>query len=271
MTAIDIHAVLRNLARKRPVFHSEADFQFALAWEIREETGLDVRLEFPPRPGTTMHLDIWLPEVRVAIELKYFKKQLDVELNGERFALPNQGAHDIHRYHYVQDIQRVEAAGGGFAVALTNDPTYWTAGAKAHPIDAAFRLHEGRTLPAGNKLAWARGCATGRGRASVVLEHPYQLQWRDYGRPVKAAADSGQFRYLAVEVSRRGRSSPAPGGQDRPGDHVAGEKPGVPASPRRVAAASSSGDQSPDSTCEGDFPPSGVRGRLNQRRTPISS
>ena len=29
----DVEAVLASLAAKRPVFHSEADFQFAFAWE----------------------------------------------------------------------------------------------------------------------------------------------------------------------------------------------------------------------------------------------
>ena len=33
---INIHEVMTELAKMRPIFHSEADFQFALAWQIRE-------------------------------------------------------------------------------------------------------------------------------------------------------------------------------------------------------------------------------------------
>ena len=32
---LNIHLVMQELAKHRPVFHSEADFQFALAWQIR--------------------------------------------------------------------------------------------------------------------------------------------------------------------------------------------------------------------------------------------
>ncbi len=203
MTPFDIHALLEGLAEKRPVFHSEADFQFALGWEIREQTGLDVRLEYPRVPNERVYLDIWLPEARLAIELKYFKKKLEVEVGGERFALTNQSAQDINRYHFVRDIERVEGAGGGFTIALTNDPNYWNGAIKEDPIDAAFRLHHGRTLPANEPLAWARHAATGMKKPPVRLQHSYALAWRDYGSPLPGAAEanSRRFRYLAVEVS----------------------------------------------------------------------
>ena len=79
---MDMRKLMDSLARERPVFHSEADFQFALAWQIREATGLDVRLEYPRVPNERVYLDIWLPEAKAAIELKYFKKKLDVEVGG---------------------------------------------------------------------------------------------------------------------------------------------------------------------------------------------
>ena len=200
---MDMRKLMDSLARERPVFHSEADFQFALAWQIREATGLDVRLEYPRVPNERVYLDIWLPEAKAAIELKYFKKKLDVEVGGERFALTNQGAQDINRYHFVSDVERVEAAGGGFAIALTNDPNYWTRAVKQSPIDAAFRLHEGRTLPANKPLAWARHAATGKNKPPVRLQHSYALAWRGYGPPLAGAAEAGRrFRYLAVEVGR---------------------------------------------------------------------
>jgi len=60
----DIHALLEGLAGTRPVFHSEVDFQFALAWQIKEQTGLDVRVDYPHIPEERVYLDIWLPEVR---------------------------------------------------------------------------------------------------------------------------------------------------------------------------------------------------------------
>lgn len=45
---IDIEQVLKELAKKRPVFHSEADFQHALAWEIQiTYPDANIRLEKP--------------------------------------------------------------------------------------------------------------------------------------------------------------------------------------------------------------------------------
>lgn len=35
----DVEAVLRDLALKRPIFHSEADFQHAVAWEVHSMAG----------------------------------------------------------------------------------------------------------------------------------------------------------------------------------------------------------------------------------------
>ena len=59
---IEIKKILEELAVRRPVFHSEADFKFALAWAIQEATrNAKIRLEVTvhrtglveEKPGTT--------------------------------------------------------------------------------------------------------------------------------------------------------------------------------------------------------------------------
>ena len=65
------------------MFHSEADFQFALAWRIKEATSHDIRLEFKPFPEERMYLDLWVPAIGVAVELKYLTRKLEVERDGE--------------------------------------------------------------------------------------------------------------------------------------------------------------------------------------------
>ena len=78
----------------------------------------------------------------------------------ERFELPNQGAHDISRHDVVKDVARVErfvedrVAHSGWAVALSNDSSYWRPGTKSVPVDAMFRVHEGRQLK--GTLEWVR-------------------------------------------------------------------------------------------------------------------
>ena len=48
ITRDDLAAALTALAERRPVFHSEADFQHELAWLVRERySDVGVRLERP--------------------------------------------------------------------------------------------------------------------------------------------------------------------------------------------------------------------------------
>ena len=75
---------------------SEADFQFALAWEIKSEIPeAEVRLEYCPVDiDSSMHIDILVKigQDIYPIELKYMTKQCDVAVDAERFIFKNQGA-----------------------------------------------------------------------------------------------------------------------------------------------------------------------------------
>ena len=205
---LDIHRLMERLAAKRPVFHSEADFQFSLAWEIRETEGLDVRLEFRPFPSERMYLDIWVPRMGTAVELKYLTRELECTTNGELFSLRNQAAQDLGRYDFLKDVHRLELVAAkapcersGIAVLVTNDPLYWKPPYRDGTVDAAFRLHEDRLL--GGEMRWSarasRGTTAGR-ELPIRLTGSYRPQWRDYGSRVVAEAKYSQFRYLALEV-----------------------------------------------------------------------
>ena len=126
---LDITHLMKELARYRPVFHSEADFQHALAWRIHEEMpDCEVRLEFKPFLTKRLYVDLWLPNIGVAMELKYYTAKLHLERDDESFALLDQSAQDIRRYDFLKDIQRLEQlsklsqARAGIAVLLTKTP-----------------------------------------------------------------------------------------------------------------------------------------------------
>ena len=205
---LDITDVMIELARRRPVFHSEADFQHEFAWRIhRIMSDGGVRLEYKPFPNESVYLDLWLPGIGVAVELKYCTRKLELEHNGESFALRDQRAQDTRRYDFIKDIQRLERVSkdrtevrAGFAVLLTNDPSYWQQSSRPDTVDAAFRLDDGRGVT--GELAWSERAAAGttKGREEPLrLDGSYELQWRDY------YADSsgeryGQLRYLAVQI-----------------------------------------------------------------------
>lgn len=203
MAELDIHRAMRELAERRPIFHSEADFQFALAWQIAEIwPDCEVRLEKPfSLCGKRMHLDIWLPISGTAIELKHPTRGLRTKQQGEEFALRSHGAQDHGRYDFIADIARIEtlvsqgcAKAPGYAVLLTNDHLYWQPG-KDDAADKAFHLHEGRNLT--GTLTWSDNANEGAIKGHecpLMLNGSHDLHWRRY------SALPGEFRYLAVRV-----------------------------------------------------------------------
>lgn len=204
--SMEIIDLMCDLSHDRPLFHSEADFQHALAWHIHNTMpDCGVRLEYKPL-GKRIHLDLWLESIGVAIELKYRTQALKLERREEAFELFNQSALPISRYNYLKDIQRLEKLGefpqasAGYAIFLTNDPLYWEMPKQPGTIDTAFRLHEGRRLC--GKLAWAERASQGtvKGRENPIrLDGSYEVRWRDYS--IAADRRYGRFRYLAIRTA----------------------------------------------------------------------
>lgn len=204
---VDFEKFMKELAKDRPVLHSEADFQHALGWQIhRANPEQAVRLEYKPRPKLAMYVDLWLPTAGVAVELKYRTRKLKCKARGEEFRLRDQGAHPPSRYSFLNDVQRLEEFLGtvaevraGLAVFLTNDAAYWKEPSRRNVVDVEFRLHEGRRIA--GEMAWSERAKPGtkKGReAPICVNGNYALKWRDY-----ASVGNGrhaQFRYLAVRV-----------------------------------------------------------------------
>lgn len=199
--------IMAYLAAKRPIFHSEADFQFALAWEIQQRNSAlkKVRLEHPfedDSDAPRKYLDIFVGDLRLAIELKYMTKKLKINCNGEDFSLRDQSAHNIRRYDFVKDIQRLETtvrkgqADAGLAIALTNHKGYWEE-SQNQTKDAAFRLDNGKVFPSGKKLSWRNDTCenTKREKEPIQLDGKYRICWCPY-----SSGKGFAFQYLAIPV-----------------------------------------------------------------------
>ena len=207
---MDINKILNNLSNKRKIFVSEADFKFALAWEIKSEIPeAKVRLEYCPVDiDSSMHIDILVKmgEDIYPIELKYMTKQCDVTVDDERFILKNQGAQDVKRYDFIKDISRVERLSErmgnfkeGYCIAITNDPSYWNTSSNKNTCDAAFRINH-NSIKEG-KLEWAAhtGNGTNKNREeSLILKNRYDIYWQEYSKIDNSS--SGQFKYLSINV-----------------------------------------------------------------------
>jgi len=214
---VNVVELLRTLAGKRPVFHAEADFQHAFAWEAHQmDPDLRMRLKTHPEPNVRLDLLLSRPDLRrhTAIELKYLTARWEGEVDGEHFALKNHGAQDIRAYDVVKDISRLErfVAGkpgwNGIFLAITNDPSFWRPVTHGRVMNAeAFRIFEGVTL-AGLR-AWGpnTGPGTMRGReATIELAGTHRLRWQEYARVDNTA------RPAVVTLVRTDLDLPAPGG-----------------------------------------------------------
>lgn len=206
---IDLHAAMKALAERRPVFHSEADFQHALAWKLQEQyPKARIRLEYrAPHQPQRGYVDIWIADVeeQVGIELKYKTRALTLTAHDEEFDLLNQSAQDIGRYDTLKDIQRLERVvqavpgSSGFVILLTNDSSYWGQ-ARGESVDSAFRLHEGRWLE--GLLSWSEEASSGTRRnreASLSLSGRYLVEWHPYSEVTTGRY--GNFRYLLASVA----------------------------------------------------------------------
>jgi len=209
---MQMHQLLASLAKTRPVFHSEADFQHALAWEFHlSRPTASIRLEQPVAdPGNSVHLDLLVKDRshHVAVELKYKTRKAHITCDEEQFQLRSQSAQDQGRYDFLMDIKRIESyveahpGAEGYALLLTNDPTYWQESRKAHAVDTAFRIHEGRTI--NGKLAWGVGASEGtklKRQLEISMRSSYDIVWRDF-----SDIDHQLFRYVVVHVPRVGQS-----------------------------------------------------------------
>lgn len=198
-----------ELAADRPLFHSEADFQLALAWTIqRRHPTARIRLEQRLLRAPVVALDILvrLDHEAYALELKYVKSRLSVAVAEEQFQLAA-GAPDVERYDVLKDVVRLERLVGdgvvqaGCALVLTNSRTFWTGSTHDRPTGYdSFRIHDGAELR--GRLEWGATAGAGTRRAreqAIELRRSYPCRWRRYSRVDGSPA--GELRYLSLLVT----------------------------------------------------------------------
>jgi hypothetical protein len=216
---VDIPYFVHTLSQTRPMFHSEADFQHALAWQIHQSLPeASLRLEYrPPGVGGSLYVDLWVEYegVCTAVELKYRTRKLERDVHGESFSLRNQFAHPIGRYGFLKDIERLECivcanrGTRGYALLLTNDPPFWEPPrSKSTIVDPMFRLHEGREIS--GTLEWDPSTGVGTKRKkekAICLANAYSMAWASYSHISDGAA--GVFKYLLLPVAPIGDARPS--------------------------------------------------------------
>jgi hypothetical protein len=210
---LDLDKIMRTLAEKRPVFHSEADFQHALAWEIHTvDPGASIRLELPVRVDTNrIHLDLLVQcdQQRYVMELKYKTASMATDVWGERFSLSNHSAQDLGRYDFLKDVARLERYvasvqnSTGLAIFLSNDCLYWKE-PRQGITSVQFSIHDRKEISSKAEMRWAARAGPGstKGREEpIVLKFNHYCSWKNY-----STVNRSQFKYLllTVEQPKRG-------------------------------------------------------------------
>lgn len=211
MLNLDIPQILRSLAQRRPVFHSEADFRLELALYLREKyPHLYPVCEYPLHRASKQSYDIMLLHGReevMALELKYFCQALIGKVQGEPFHLKWNGAADGGRYATLKDVGRLERfrkenpTARADVIVVSNDSNFWEGPKRENTNDAAFSIKCGRKGVTG-MLKWAEKSKVGKrkGYEAFRLRRRYDLLWQDYSHIEEQ--EYGLFRFLHIEVQR---------------------------------------------------------------------
>lgn len=229
--------ILEELKEKRPVFCSEADFQFELAGTIRDYLkeknykNVQVLLEYYQLYESISHpiyIDIliiidgyWYP-----IELKYKTKgnsnkniTLKYSDAGYEFGLKNHLAQNINCYKYLYDIKRIEEVKKnvpmfkkGYAIMLTNDGRYWEGPQTDDCIYSDFYIKENTVIPGNKELKWKENTSENIKKEcgkKIRFDKKYTMTWRPYstipenkfrdyhGRDIKKVCE---FQYIINEI-----------------------------------------------------------------------
>lgn len=199
-------------------FVSEADFQHALATELRNELDsaeFNVYLEFPIyQDGKVIYIDIMIEteSFLYPIELKYKTKNIDWAQPYEdtgvaiKDILKDHGAQDLGGYYFWKDINRIETliankqVMGGICIFVTNDAYYLLGSGKEDAQAQAFRVSNGwhfkghydwRLKDESNVPKYISDCP------GLDIQNDYNFQWQRF---LEMVPKNGKFWYLFVEV-----------------------------------------------------------------------
>lgn len=222
----ELKKLVKELAREEKIFLCEAQFQFELAWKLREyfekqKKNVSIHLEYPnckeykkevktdelnsADEKHRLYYDIVLERDNIycIIELKYKTKKEKIKYLDRAIELKDQAAQDLGRYDFLKDVYRIENFNKdnegkildcGYTVFLTNDKTYWEKDGEGY-IYKDFALKDKREIPNDRDLKWAEGTkesSVGEKRVNgFKLNGSYQIDWQSY---------NDQFKYLILEI-----------------------------------------------------------------------
>lgn len=209
---MNIFKAMETLLKDRRVFHSEADFQFSLGWELKMlNNDLKIIMERPfqfnnkldddTKTKTKIELDLLIKNgsKKYGIELKYVTKELVVKVNDELFDLKNHMATNLRRYDFYKDISRLESLkinkeiDKGYVIFLTNVPSYQKS---TNGMAEKFNFADGCKISQG-KYDWSgkRPTEKSHRKEEIEIKQQYYCRWNEY-----STIDNHVFKYILLEI-----------------------------------------------------------------------
>ena len=128
-----LHNIMGALAKERPQFCSEADFQFALGWKIQKEfSRAEIRFEcpasLPDDPKARIDIIVNLGGALVPIELKWKLKSHGAETDNREKMLRDIDRLASLRQEHLKDLCLTGTPGtiqNRFVIWLSDNDRYW--------------------------------------------------------------------------------------------------------------------------------------------------
>lgn len=212
-TELDIYKVLQELSKTNPLFCSELEFQFYLAWKIKElyKDKFKICIEYPLKnyEGKNRNIDLVLVDSLgkyIPIELKYKTNKFEQTRNGFTYRLKDQSANDLTKYGHIKDISRIEYFNEtennflvGYAITITNQSRTWQKITNTEQTDYEFSLEDGIKICKGAKK-W-KDCTSDYNKKHyppIILKNDYFINWLDFCNFNKP---HGLFKVLVTVVA----------------------------------------------------------------------
>ena len=231
-----IISIIKELGTQGRTYKSEAQFQFELAWALKEylkkkdcENKPEVILEYysiyyrkPDGKVKKFFTDIMIKDAvgnYIPIELKY--KTVSVKADDSFDDYGTHGATDLGRFDYLWDVKRIQLLKkknssfevdkklvnfcGGYAVFLTNDKKYWEVTGEEYKdkLYYDYCIGEGTRIPAGKELRWKNDgegtCVDNTWRNDHNYIVPLSFD-KDYKFEWKVYPGAERFKYIVLEV-----------------------------------------------------------------------
>ena len=132
-----VQGALETLQKRRPIFHSEGDFQHEFASDLADQGLARIRVQWPFKiSGSENKRKKWADIVAdgIVIELKYKVGAHMLEFEGEEFSSTrDENANAVDRREFWEDVWRIDQLVNsssrkflcGFAILLTNRQQFW--------------------------------------------------------------------------------------------------------------------------------------------------